>query len=195
MLLRETSRLLDRFLPMLRNDLPKNYIKPTEFSLNDLLTECGTIVHFDLKTFQREFLVNLIIKLDENIPNFYGISSELQFTLVNLIENAYDAVFEKSQQEQEENDYQPIVKISSFLIGSDIRIVIADNGVGIPPPILTRIFDPFYTTKKKFQQTGVGLTLAKDIIEQHYQGRLFATMEDNYTHFIIEVPLFTGGQP
>jgi two-component system NtrC family sensor kinase len=69
------------------------------------------------------------------------------------------------------------------------RISISDNGPGIEPENLKKIFDPFYTTKEVGKGTGLGLSICYGIISEH-EGRIWAeSLPGNGTTFYIELPL------
>lgn len=63
--------------------------------------------------------------------------------------------------------YQPTVSISTKKVGDKVLISVKDNGPGIPPKILDKIFQPFFTTKPTGQGTGLGLSLSYDIVKAH----------------------------
>jgi signal transduction histidine kinase len=70
-----------------------------------------------------------------------------------------------------------------------VEIRIADNGNGIPQKILDKIFQPFFTTKPTGQGTGLGLSLAYDIITKGHNGELkLETKEGEGSEFIIQLP-------
>ncbi|MDD2744201.1 MAG: ATP-binding protein [Rhodocyclaceae bacterium] len=69
-----------------------------------------------------------------------------------------------------------------------VRILIEDNGRGIPAASLSRIFDPFYTTKPVGKGTGLGLSLSASIIERH-NGTLEVSSEVGKTVFAITLPV------
>jgi len=101
------------------------------------------------------------------------------------------------------NNYRPVVlvqtkKISRQETGATIKILVRDNGSGIPKDIIDKIFQPFFTTKPPGEGTGLGLSLAYDIITREHNGTLrvesssSATQHDNGEEgstFIIELPV------
>ncbi|MBP8086002.1 MAG: histidine kinase, partial [Saprospiraceae bacterium] len=64
-----------------------------------------------------------------------------------------------------------------------------DNGPGIPPHVLEKIFQPFFTTKPTGQGTGLGLSLSYDIVKAHGGELLVETIEGEGTTFIIQLPI------
>ena len=99
-----------------------------------------------------------------------GYRNEIQQVLLNLMNNAKDAVCAHRGSIGSEVDKW--VRIS--LSGDEASVVLSveDNGGGIPEPILERVFEPYFTTKEESQGTGVGLYMSKMIIEQNMHGKL-----------------------
>ncbi|MEO5582882.1 MAG: ATP-binding protein [Saprospiraceae bacterium] len=86
-------------------------------------------------------------------------------------------------------NYSPTVTLTTKKLTDYIEIIIHDNGFGIPPNIIDKIFQPFFTTKPTGQGTGLGLSLAYDIIKVH-NGELNIRSEENrYTEFILRLPV------
>ena len=91
-----------------------------------------------------------------------------------------------------ENDFSPILKVSTKKIDGKVEIRIGDNGNGIPKDILDKIFQPFFTTKPTGEGTGLGLSLSYDIVTKVHGGELkVETKEGEGTEFIIQIPVKT----
>jgi len=104
--------------------------------------------------------------------------------ILNLINNAFYAVDERKK--QNENGYEPTVIVSTKKENGKIEIKVKDNGNGIPKKVLDKIFQPFFTTKPTGQGTGLGLSLAYDIITKGHGGELkVETKEGEGSEFII----------
>lgn len=112
--------------------------------------------------------------------------------LLNLLSNARHAV--EYRQANEYNAYQPCVRVVTADHRDDrhsVRVVVEDNGTGIPGDVTDQIFDPFFTTKDPDQGTGLGLSICKSIVES-FHGRIrFDTVENQGTRFEIIFPKFT----
>ena len=80
-------------------------------------------------------------------------------------------------------------KLNSDGKGSIIEISVSDNGNGIPQTVLKKIFQPFFTTKPTGQGTGLGLSLAFDIVKSHGGELTVETKEGEGTTFIISLPV------
>ena len=91
-------------------------------------------------------------------------------SFLNLINNAFYAVDEKKKDTSTSsvhNGYEPTVIVSTKKTNGKVEIKVNDNGNGIPQKVLDKIFQPFFTTKPTGQGTGLGLSLAYDIIKAH----------------------------
>jgi signal transduction histidine kinase len=107
--------------------------------------------------------------------------------LLNLYNNAFYAVTEKSKLHSE--NYQPTVSVITEKINNTVEIRVADNGNGIPQKVLDKIFQPFFTTKPTGQGTGLGLSLAYDIVKAHGGELKVETKEGEGSEFIIQLPI------
>ena len=85
-------------------------------------------------------------------------------------------------------NYQPTVLIQTKKIENKIEIKVSDNGNGIPPKVIDKIFQPFFTTKPTGQGTGLGLSLAYDIVKAHGGEIEVQTIEDEGSEFMIKLP-------
>ena len=107
--------------------------------------------------------------------------------LLNLINNAFYAVGEK--QRQNIPGYEPKIKLITKKAGNKIGIVVTDNGIGISQKILDKIFQPFFTTKPTGQGTGLGLSLAYDIVKAHGGELKVKTRDLEGSEFSISLPV------
>jgi len=115
------------------------------------------------------------------------IPQDIGRVILNLINNALYAVAEKKQQSG--NGNEPIVRVSTKRNNGKVEIRVSDNGNGIPQKILEKIFQPFFTTKPTGQGTGLGLSLAYDIVKAHGGEIRVKTKEGEGSEFIIQIPL------
>jgi len=118
---------------------------------------------------------------------------EIGRVILNLINNAFYAVGERQKSARAGTDgvegigYQPLVIVSTKKLNDNLEIKIKDNGNGIPKNILDKIFQPFFTTKPTGQGTGLGLSLAYDIVKAHGGELKVKTEEGKGSAFIIEL--------
>lgn len=115
-----------------------------------------------------------------------GYRNELQQVILNLINNAKDAVY---AHRGDDPDVEKWIRISVFRNEEGIIVTIEDNGGGVPPGIMGQIFEPYYTTKAEGNGTGIGLYMSKMIIEQNMGGRLEVRNHPLGACFTIVFPL------
>ena len=84
-------------------------------------------------------------------------------------------------------DYQPVVSVQTNKLDDKIQITVTDNGNGIPQNIVDKIFQPFFTTKPTGQGTGLGLSLAYDIVKAHGGDLKVNSTEGEGTEFTIQL--------
>ena len=98
-------------------------------------------------------------------------------------------VYEAGLDKEADSNYEPTVSISTKKLDGNIEIMVSDNGNGIPQKVLDKIFQPFFTTKPPGQGTGLGLSLAYDIVKAHGGELKVETKEGSGTSFTIELPI------
>jgi signal transduction histidine kinase len=106
---------------------------------------------------------------------YYGLQSEYQQVILNLINNAKDALEENNMENGTIN-----IKLENN------TITIQDNAGGIPKDIITRIFEPYFTTKEQGKGTGMGLYMSKMIIEENMGCKLNVTNGKDGAEFCID---------
>lgn len=119
----------------------------------------------------------------ENLPAVQADIQQLNHLLMNIILNAAQAMDGKGR-----------LQLKTFLDsgGQQVGIEISDTGPGIPPEVLPHIFEPFYTTKEEGQGTGLGLSLAYGIVENHGGHIAAANRPEGGAVFTIQLPIDTG---
>ncbi|WP_164928961.1 ATP-binding protein [Gloeobacter violaceus] len=113
-----------------------------------------------------------------NLSQILAYGSELNQVWTNLIDNALDALEDRG-----------IIELTTGCKGEHLYVQIADNGPGIPADIQSRIFEPFYTTKPVGKGSGLGLDVARRIIENRHQGTIALESQPGRTVFTIRLPL------
>jgi len=157
--------------------------------INILADEYLRLAYHGLKAKDKSFSAALRTEYDETIGSISIIPQDIGRVILNLITNAFYAVDEKKKKHQQE-EYEPTVSVITKKINNKVEISVADNGNGVPPNIIDKIFQPFFTTKPTGQGTGLGLSLAYDIITKGHEGELKAeTKEGEGTVFTITLPV------
>ena len=107
--------------------------------------------------------------------------------VVNLVDNALDAVRQRAAAEGE--GYAPAVTVSTASADGVAVVRVEDNGPGIAPEVAAQVFDPFFTTKPTGEGTGLGLSLSHDIVVQGHGGTLtIEPVADGGAAFVITLP-------
>lgn len=106
-----------------------------------------------------------------------GFTSEFKQVLMNLIQNAKDALMSKQGNKE--------INIVIYSDDEKVTLTISDNAGGIPNDIFDKIFDPYFTTKPEGKGTGIGLYMSRLIIEEHMHGKIIASNSDDGAIFKI----------
>ncbi len=156
-------------------------------NINTLADEYLRLAYHGLRAKDKTFNAKMETDFDESIGNVNIIPQDIGRVILNLITNAFYVVDEKKKKQPD--GYDPIVKVSTKKNTDTVMITVKDNGNGIPPKVLDKIFQPFFTTKPTGQGTGLGLSLSYDIIKAHGGELKVETKEGEGSEFKIELPL------
>ena len=143
--------------------------------LNALADEYLRLAYHGLRAKDSTFNAKMETHFDPDLPKIEVIPQDIGRVLLNLINNAFYAIQQRAMVETlhaTSLPYQPTVIISTKRLDNAIEINIQDNGNGIPEAIKDKIFQPFFTTKPTGQGTGLGLSLAYDIVTKGHGGSL-----------------------
>ncbi|WP_421796147.1 ATP-binding protein [Haliscomenobacter sp.] len=149
--------------------------EPTD--LNALADEFLRLAYHGLRAKDNNFNANMETHFDPDLPLVSVIPQDIGRVLLNLINNAFYAVQQRTVEtlhatSLQNPPYQPTVTVSTQKTGDQIILKVHDNGNGIPESIRDKIFQPFFTTKPTGQGTGLGLSLAYDIVTKGHGGKL-----------------------
>ncbi|RZK10323.1 MAG: GHKL domain-containing protein, partial [Flavobacterium sp.] len=159
--------------------------EPTD--INALADEYLRLAYHGLRAKEKSFNASLKTEYDESIGSINIVPQDIGRVILNLITNAFHAVDEKKKLTP--YNYEPTVSVSTEKINDKVEIRVGDNGNGIPKNIVDKIFQPFFTTKPTGQGTGLGLSLAYDIVKAHGGELKVETKEEQGTIFIIQLPV------
>jgi two-component system, NtrC family, sensor kinase len=178
--------------------------------INKLVDEYLRISYRGFRAKDKDFEGNFTTDFERNLPKIEVIPQDMGRVLLNLINNAFYAVNQRKQalRPPEGETYVPTVIVSTHYeapstgVGvAQIIIRVKDNGIGMPENIRAKVFQPFFTTKPTGQATGLGLSLAYDIVTMGHGGTLevestdlsSGTHEGVGTVFSITLPFTTNG--
>ena len=159
--------------------------------INALADEYLRLSYHGLRAKESSFNSDFITDFDENTPKIEVIPQDMGRVLLNLINNAFWAVNERSK--KGERGYEPKVSVKTSSLSSgegrgEVCVEIKDNGLGMTEEVKAKIFQPFFTTKPTGQGTGLGLSLAYDIVTKGHGGEIKVETEEGVgTTFIISL--------
>jgi ligand-binding sensor domain-containing protein/signal transduction histidine kinase len=166
--------------------------------INALCDEYLRLSYHGFRAKDKSFNADYRLEADKSLPKIEVVPQDIGRVLLNLINNAFYAVDEKKKAvnlEGFENlqglNYQPTVSVHTKKLVDKIEIVVKDNGNGISQNVLDKIFQPFFTTKPTGQGTGLGLSLAYDIVKAHGGEIKVESKEGEGSGFIINLPITT----
>ena len=147
----------------------KDFSHPSlhEFTLIDVNKCIDTVCTISRHEWKR--LADLQFDLAGDLPYIYGSRDELHQVLLNLVVNSAHAIGEKIAAGTYRRGN---IKISTRAVGDRIAIEVADDGPGIPPENLAKIFEANFTTKPAGEGTGLGLSLVRKIVEEAHGGQI-----------------------
>ena len=190
--------------------------EPTD--INKLCDEFVRLSYHGLRAKDPKFACEYKLDLDPTLPLTNVVSQDIGRVLLNIINNAFQACHQKQQMWNKKSNadqsliridqdfgspksasgfgvrennanYSPLVVVNTKYISNKIEISISDNGSGIPVHIKDKIFQPFFTTKPTGQGTGLGLSLAYDIVKAHGGEIKVISNENVGSDFTIQIPI------
>jgi len=157
-------------------------------AINALCDEYLRLSCHGLRAKDKTFNAEIKTDFDGTIGKINIIPQDIGRVLLNLFNNAFYAVNEQKTQNPE-FDYQPTVSVTTMKCDDKVQIIVRDNGNGIPQNIVDKIFQPFFTTKPTGEGTGLGLSLAYDIVKVHGGTFKVESKEGEGSEFIIQLPI------
>jgi two-component system NtrC family sensor kinase len=163
--------------------------------INELCDEYLRLSYHGLRAKDKSFNSDFSTSFEEKLPQMEILPQDFGRVLLNLISNAFYAVQQKEEGIKDgtisqEGTYRPLVNIATILEKKWVKIIVKDNGTGIPKDAKSKIFQPFFTTKPTGKGTGLGLSLAYDIVTKGHNGTLEVESNEKIgTQFIIKLPL------
>jgi signal transduction histidine kinase/ligand-binding sensor domain-containing protein len=155
--------------------------------LNAMADEYLKLAYHGFRAKDKSFTANMTSSFDKSIGTINIIPQDIGRVLLNLYNNAFYAVSEKTKLNI--SDFQPTVSVYTKRLDHKVEISIKDNGTGIPEKARDKIFQPFFTTKPTGQGTGLGLSLSYDIIKAHQGEIKVESKEGEFTEFTIQLPI------
>ena len=144
----------------------RNFYKPSKqkeyFSIKLAIESSLEIIKAQLKNED----IELILEIEDK--KLLGFENELKQSLLNIFNNAQDAIKQKKEKEK----FDAYIKVKTKLADNFLEIFIENNGGQIDEKTISRVFEPYFTTKFEAQGTGIGLYMTKSIIETNMNGTI-----------------------
>ena len=154
--------------------------------MNALADEYLRLSYHGIRAKDKSFHAIIQTDFDPAVGKINIVPQDMSRVMLNLYNNAFYAVGEKTKQQIP--GYTPTISVSTKRTGDHLKIIVRDNGIGIPQKISGKIFQPFFTTKSPGQGTGLGLSISYDIIKAHGGEISFDSGEDGFTEFVVQIP-------
>jgi len=160
--------------------------------INQLLDEYARLAYHSARGTDQNFQLSIERDFDDAVGELNVVSQDLGRVFLNMVANscyATDERREASKTDDGQEPFMPIVWLATRRHEDHIEVRIRDNGGGMPPEVVEKIFNPFFTTKPTGQGTGLGLAMCSDIVRQH-GGHIRVDVEEGEgTEMIIDLPL------
>ncbi len=166
------SHTIDNFYAFYQPDSSRQ-----PFDLYRTITDSISLVKPDLES--RNITITLTKEVDIIVN---GFKKEFSQVLLNLIQNAKEALLLRKPA-------KPFIEIVCSYKDGFADVTVRDNGGGIPPEMLDKVFDPYFTSKFKSQGAGMGLYISKMIIEKHMGGKISVANTADGAEVVIDLPL------
>ena len=162
--------------------------QPTD--INQLVEEHSRLAFHSARATNTDFQLDLQFDLDPDMGELEVIPQDLGRVFLNMVSNSCYATNEKRVELTEKGEsFFPALRLTTRRLDEAIQVSIRDNGNGMPPDVVEKIFNPFFTTKPTDQGTGLGLAISNDIVREH-GGNITVTSEPGeFTDMVVELPL------
>ena len=123
------------------------------------------------------------------------VPQDVTRVFLNLFGNGFYAA-NKRRLAEADTGYRPTLKVSTRDLGEAVEVKVRDNGIGIPPEVRAKRFQPFFTTKPTGEGTGLGLSIRlRHLVTQQHGGTIDVESEPGLLHRIHRAPAAKPGAP
>jgi PAS domain S-box-containing protein len=171
------SRIIRTFLALARHrDTRKSNI-----NIEDLISDVRELLEYQFRANE----INVVVIIESSFPEIWGDGAQISQVLLNFLINSQQALMEIAQD-------RSIIIEAVTVKENKVRIIVSDNGPGIPDSIRNRVFEPFFTTKPEGQGTGLGLSFCQNVADSH-SGTIEIDREvSSGTRITFELPVGEG---
>ena len=133
--------------------------------LNKLVTEQTNLAYRAVQVHYSDFFAEVTMELDPELEEMILVPEDVARVIGNLVSNSCQAMVFRARESG--NDYRPELKVATAGKEDSVAILVRDNGTGMTDEVKEKMFNPFFTTKDGVRNTGLGLSLAYDVIREH----------------------------
>ncbi len=175
---RRAKKVVERMLNMSRYEEETRLLE-----VNRTIEETIHLVEMQIS----QHHIRLEVHLASNLPPVHAVPGQLEDVWMNLLLNARDAI-------RESNRPDGLIRVESRLSsdGKSIEVSIQDNGTGIHPSHLARVFEPAFTTKPRGKGTGLGLYICRQIVSDHHGEIHITSTLGEGTGVTVRLPAFSA---
>jgi signal transduction histidine kinase len=156
-------------------------------AINAIVEESLKLAYHGARAEKQNFNIMVEQSFDLGAGEADIFPQEITRVLLNLISNGVYATRDKTSPDG--RIYRPTLTASTKDLGDRVEIKIRDNGIGIPPEVKQKMFNPFFTTKPPGEGTGLGLSISHDIVVKQHGGSIEVDTEPGeFTEFRIVLP-------
>ena len=158
--------------------------------LNMLLDEHARLAYHSARATDPDFRLDIRHDFDPEIGEIELIPQDVGRVFLNMVSNACHATDDRRRAAAKEKDksYEPTLLLSTRTVDDRVEVIIRDNGGGIPPEVVEKMFNPFFTTKPAGQGTGLGLAISNDIVREHGGAIKVDSKIGEFTEMTVELP-------
>ena len=159
--------------------------------INGLIEQHAQLSFHSARALDPDFQLDIQQDLGPNVGELNVIAQDLGRVFLNMVTNAGHATRERHRSEIASGNeaFQPTIWLKSMRADEHIEVRIRDNGTGMPPEVIEKIFNPFFTTKPTDQGTGLGLSISSDIVRRHGGNIQVESEPGEFTEMIVTLPL------
>jgi signal transduction histidine kinase len=161
--------------------------EPQSVDLNEVVENSLNLAYHGARAENQDFEIKLERSFDPGAGQVSLFPQEITRVFLNLISNGFYAAMKRKAEMSD--GYEPALAAATKDLGDQVEIKIRDNGSGISADVKDKMFNPFFTTKPPGEGTGLGLSLAHDIVVKQHSGLIEVdTQPGEFTEFRVILP-------
>jgi len=159
-----------------------------EVDLNALIDDALNLAYHGARAHDQSFNITLERAYTTSLEPIELAPQEMSRVFLNLFGNGFYAATKRAR-DNGNGSFRPTLRVATHDLGDTVEVRVRDNGIGIPPEIRDKLFQPFFTTKPTGEGTGLGLSISYDIVTQQHGGSIMVESEPgSFTEFTVRLP-------